>query len=80
MKTIRCNRCKQMFEFEGLPPECCPSCKEKENERHQIVRDFIKQFPGVNALEIAKHTKVPVSVIMNYIKSGDLHLTAAKEK
>jgi len=74
MRTIRCRRCRQMFAYEGLPPPCCPDCAVKQNERLALVRALVMEFPGITAMEVQKHTGVPINEIMEYLKNGDLEV------
>ena len=69
-RTIRCRRCGQMFEYEGLPPPCCPVCQLEREEQYQIVRALVRDFPGITALEVHEITEVPMDVILRYINKG----------
>ena len=74
MRSVRCRRCKQMFEFEGLPPECCPRCKKIEDNQFMRVRELVRDHPGITALEVHEHTGVPFPTIMQYIEKGHLEI------
>ena len=70
--TIRCRRCKKMYEYEGLPSNCCPQCEQELEEQFQTVRSTIKENPGITPLELANLTDVSLSTIMGFIKNGQL--------
>ena len=74
MRTIRCRRCKNMFEYEGLPPSCCPDCKSQEDVKLVQIRELIKKNPGITPLEVVKHTGVTFSALMGYVESRDIEL------
>jgi len=77
-KTIRCRRCKQMFEYEGGIPESCPACTKLISEWKDRVRLIVWQHPGITAAEVHLKTEVPFAAIMQMIKSGDLLVVPSK--
>lgn len=47
---------------------------EQEQEvMFKIVRDYLFQNPGKNAVEVSLHTGVPRNAIMMFLNNGDLH-------
>lgn len=74
MRSIRCQRCGNMFEYEGLPPPCCPDCKGQEEVNFMEVRALVKEYPGITALEVREHTGVSFASLMDYVESGDIEL------
>ena len=76
MRTIRCQRCRQMFEYEGLPPPCCPLCAMARNSRFARVRELVKELPGITAMEAHQQTGVPLAEIMEYLRDGDTFVEA----
>ena len=72
MRTIRCRRCRQMFSYEGLPPESCPLCAMAKEERFRRVRALVKENPGITAAEVHMQTGVPLTDIFQYVEDGDL--------
>ena len=79
MRKIRCKRCRNMFEFDGLLPECCPRCKRIEDEQFYLVRDLVREFPGITAMEVSNYTGVSFSAIMRHVEAGDLEVVRNKE-
>ena len=69
-RTVRCRYCRRMFDYEGLPPECCPECLKGREEQFRMIRDMVRESPGVNAIELSGRTGVPIADILRYIKSG----------
>ena len=74
MKSFRCNRCKQMFESDGIPPPLCPKCQEAREAKLLMVRELIKDNKGITAAEVHTKTGVPLSIILQYIKTGDFEV------
>ena len=74
MRTINCRRCNKIYSYEGLPPSCCPECQSKKDAKLQQVRELIKESPGINVAEVHRLTGVPISVIMQCIKDGDVEV------
>ena len=78
MRTIRCNRCKQMFEYDRMLPPCCPACQKQENENFEKVRKLIRERPNVTVTDAHEITGVPVEAILRYIDDDLLEATSAK--
>ena len=73
-RTIRCRRCGQMFDYEGLPPPGCPTCMMEREEQYQIVRALVREFPGITAIEVNQVTEVPMEAILKYLDNGLLEV------
>lgn len=71
---IRCRRCGNMFEVEGLVGPICSSCKLEREEQFQIVRIFVREHPGISALEVHQCTEIPMGAILKYINAGLLEV------
>ena len=74
MRSIRCRRCKQKFEYEGMVPQYCPACTGEKEATFQMVRDLVSAVPGITALEVHEITDVPISLIMQYVEEGHLQI------
>lgn len=79
-RTIRCKRCGNMYEYEGLPPAACPECVELRNEQFQIVRALVWEFPGITALQVNQATEVPMDVILRFVEKGMLEVVPTANK
>ncbi len=73
MRTLRCRRCKRIFEFTTMG-QLCPLCMLQEEEKFQKVRKFIKENPGLSVNEISEGTDVLPSRILGYIKEERLEV------
>ena len=74
MKSFRCNRCKQMFESDGMPPPLCPKCQEAKDTQFRQVRDLVKENKGITVVEVHDRTGVPITNILQYVKQGALEV------
>ncbi|MCL2216525.1 MAG: hypothetical protein FWB91_05835 [Defluviitaleaceae bacterium] len=79
MRSIRCSRCKKKFEYEGMPPEICPTCVAERANALAIVRELVRELPGITALEVHDVTGVPMSTIMRYVAEGHLSVVSNSE-
>jgi hypothetical protein len=59
-----------MFEFEGLPPKCCPECQKSHDSDYARARELVKARRGINAIELNEQTGIPIETITRYIKEG----------
>ncbi|MCL2204716.1 MAG: hypothetical protein FWB88_12340 [Defluviitaleaceae bacterium] len=78
MKAMRCNTCKQMYTFDGPPPEACPPCRKRKDALFQTARAMVKENPGITALEVHERTGVPLPNIVRYIETGHFEIVASK--
>ena len=80
MKKIRCKRCGKMFEFDGELPPACPMCIRERNEQFYIVRELVREFPGITALQVNQATEVPMDVILRFVEEGRIEVVPNKNK
>jgi hypothetical protein len=69
-----------MYEYEGLPPPCCPECKRIRDEQFYIVREVIREFPGIPALHVHHATEVPMEVILRFAENGMIEVVPTVNK
>jgi len=74
MREIRCRRCGKMYSYEGMPPECCPLCAKERRAQYVMVRELVRQCPGITAVEVNQITEVPLEVILKFIDDGLLEV------
>ena len=56
-------------------PRICEDCKRLEDEEFELVRKFVRDFPGATAPEVSKETGVSVHLIYRFLKEGRLEVT-----
>jgi hypothetical protein len=79
-KTLRCPRCKEFYSFdEGFPPSACPDCLAKREAQTQRLRDLIRTNKGINAMELARRTNIPITFIMKILQEGEIEVRATNE-
>lgn len=67
-----CPRCKKVFNFINSP--ICETCVKEERDIYDSVRDYLKDHPGINLMQLSKETEVSAKKITGYIKDGRLEL------
>jgi len=74
IRKLRCNQCGEKFESEGLPPMVCPNCQDLRDTQYYVVRELVREFPGITALEVHDFTEVPMEDILRYVDKGMLEV------
>lgn len=67
-RIIKCRKCKDMFNINGVLGELCPKCIYEEDSTYQKVRSYVRDRPGVSIDDVADDLDVPKSKIMTYIR------------
>lgn len=73
-RLMRCRRCSQMFEPVGLDTPVCPICQSMRDEQFIVVRELVREYPGITALEVHEATEVPMETILRFIDTGLLEV------
>ncbi|MCL1843782.1 MAG: hypothetical protein FWF79_08210 [Defluviitaleaceae bacterium] len=71
-RLMRCRKCDTKFEPVGLESPLCPLCQQAKDEQYIVVRELVREYPGITALEVHEATEVPMHVILRYIENGML--------
>jgi len=69
-----------MFEYEGLPPPCCPRCKKLRDEQFHIVRDVVRECPGITALQVHQVTEISMDIILHFVENGMIEVIPTTNK
>ncbi len=85
MKT-RCRKCNKMFHSKGiLGQNKCPECVAAANpyglggSKAQMVRDIVKENPGISAGAVSALTGLPTAQIIEYLKIEIIELTEGSQ-
>lgn len=70
-----CKVCKKMFQYIA-GAEICPNCRRKEEELFQKVKDYLRENPGADMIEVNEATEVSVSLIEKFLREGRLQVSA----
>lgn len=73
METKNCPKCGKLFT--SIKDPLCPECTKAEEELFQVVRAYLKEFPGNNVAQISKDTGVSPKKINKYLREGRLEVT-----
>lgn len=46
----------------------------------ELIKDTLREHPGINAIELAKITNLPARTIMKYIKDGSISTNIKAKK
>lgn len=69
-----CVKCGKMFTYLGFGHFYCPTCKERDKEDFEKVRDYIYENGVASALEVSEATGVSLKVIEQYLREGRLEI------
>jgi len=73
MSSVRnCPECGKVFTYNGSR-NLCPRCIEKEEQKYQLVRKYVKDHPGAGISEVAEETEVDEELVLRFLKEGRLH-------
>lgn len=75
MEVRVCKVCKKMFQY-ITGPEICPTCRKKEEEYFQLVKEYLREHPGADMVEVNDKTGVSISLIEKFLRAGRLQVTA----
>lgn len=64
-----CTRCHKIFQPK-LGENVCPECREKEVAMEEIVREYVRDNPGVTIREIIDGTGASEKLIWRMIRQG----------
>ncbi|MCL1861973.1 MAG: hypothetical protein FWF78_00215 [Defluviitaleaceae bacterium] len=75
MRKVRCPRCKEFYELDTVMPiEYCPTCTNQREAQVQHIRDLIRDNKGINAMDLASKTGIPITFIMNVMRDGEIEI------
>jgi flagellar operon protein (TIGR03826 family) len=75
MPEVRnCHKCRKIFMYSS-GPQICDSCKRLEEEEFELVRSFLRDFPGATVQEVSRETKVSTQLIYRFLKEGRLEVS-----
>lgn len=78
MDVRNCIRCGKMFRPVG-GRRICPDCVKADLEEFHSVRDYLKENPRANILEVNEATGVSIKKLRDYIREGRLVLAEGND-
>lgn len=70
MDFRNCPQCGKLFKY--INRNLCPGCIVEEEKMFEIVRDYIREHPSANVIEVSTMTEVPQRIIMHFLRDGRL--------
>ena len=69
MDLKKCSNCNQLFAA-SAGQRICPDCLDEEEEKFQIVKDYLWDHPGVTVTQISEATGVGEPIIEKFVREG----------
>lgn len=74
MNVRNCRSCGRLFNYVAGTP-LCPVCRDKLEEKFQIVKEYIRDNPGVGMQQVSEECDVEMSVIQQWLREERLEVT-----
>lgn len=74
MDVRTCRDCKRIFNYLS-GPILCPACKEKLEDKFQVVKKYIEEHRGASMPEVAEECDVDIQQIRRWLREERLELT-----
>ncbi|NPV90277.1 MAG: hypothetical protein HPY50_05860 [Firmicutes bacterium] len=68
MEFLNCPECGRMFRYTNSL--LCNACQRAEDSEFQKVREFIRENPGSDVLQVSEATGVRLEKIMRFLREG----------
>ncbi|WP_438434137.1 hypothetical protein [Gorillibacterium sp. sgz500922] len=65
---VNCKRCGKLMLQN--PSSCCENCSLYYDETYREIRRFLSAHPQVNAYEVHRETGIPLSVVLELMRSS----------
>ena len=69
MEVKKCKECGQIFSPVGREKKC-PQCREQEEDKYKVVKDYLWECPGASVKEISEETGVEEDLIIRFVREG----------
>lgn len=70
MNLINCQECGKIFASAGQ--KVCPDCRKSEDEKFELVRDYLWDNPNSTISAVSEATEVGEKLIIKFIKDNRL--------
>lgn len=74
MEMKSCRACKKLFSYTG-GKKICAACRKKEEEFLESTIEYVRKNPGSTIKDIHKNIGVPVKLVEEFIREGNLILS-----
>ena len=72
MKVRNCSRCGKIYAYDGF--NICIKCRREEEEEFKKVKEYLRENPGANVVEVSEETGVEAKRIIEFLKQGRLEI------
>ncbi len=72
MNLRNCPECGRLFEL--MVRDLCPKCIDKEEADFALIKNFLRQNPGMGISEVCEETGVTEKKVLQLIRTGRLLL------
>lgn len=70
MELINCKECGRLFSSSG--PKICPDCRQSEEEKFDLVKEYLWENPNSTVKKVAEATGVEEDLIIKFMRNGRL--------
>ena len=70
-EVYTCRHCKKLF-TSVIKRQVCEECDKKEDQLFQQIKEYLRQYPNSNAMQIAEGLEINVMSVLHFIDEGRL--------
>ncbi len=72
MELKNCKKCGRLHNGTG---KICSECLKKEEEKFNLVKSYLKEYPDSSLIKVSDETGVTVAEIERFLREGRLQVT-----
>ena len=65
-EVYTCRHCKKLF-TSVIKRQVCEECAKKEDQLFQQIKEYLRQYPNSNAMQIAEGFEINLMIDQNFI-------------
>ncbi|MFP4198409.1 MAG: flagellar protein [Halanaerobium sp.] len=70
MELINCKECGKLFSSSGQ--KVCPDCRQREEEKFEIVKEYLWEHPNSTVKKVSEDTGVEEELIIKFMREDRL--------
>jgi len=70
MELINCKECGKLFSSAGQ--KICPDCRQSEEEKFELVKEYLWEHPNSTVKKVAEDTRVEEDLIIKFMREERL--------
>lgn len=79
LRPTNCKKCNERYVYKAFGEYLCPKCGYIEFDEYGKIRKYLEDNGPQPAISISMATKIPVSVINQYLREGRLEIPEGSE-